>query len=275
MNDVSFLLFCLVFVAGWAIVAILALTLYDVRTIQLEKAVRQHPHARRWRNRPAISVVSSKTLSATAEQAIRHGTYRKVTFIDSGSELLLSMNGSEHLYKTALRHSVTRLQYNQKTRFVEIIPTLAFPETTQQFFEAYRAIALAPFIKLRAVLNIQPPRRRWPTLSHRQLTVTWREHYYALITWALLVTNALLFIYVGYIAIALGQPEYLLAYIIVFCLWLAWSIANHPHVSSWQKVAFLLLAPASLGYFLWRVFAAPLTSIREIVLLPIRHKMLS
>lgn len=258
MNELVFLVVGLTILGGWAMFVVIAITIHDIRSINLEKALRRHPHARRWRRRPMITINYDAIPSATSTQSLQQGGYRNIRIEEDGqAELSLQMGADDILHRLALRDANSYLQYRPTARFVEIMPQLAFPQTTRQFFAAYRTLALAPFVKVHAVMNTNTLARHWPVLLREHTLPTWRERFYTLAAWMIAVTHLLLFLYIGYVSTVAGQVHYLLVYLAVFGLWLLWSITSYPRLSVRQRLAYMLLAPASLGYFLWRIFAAP------------------
>jgi hypothetical protein len=245
MIEIIFLILCALVIGSWFIAIITLITLHDVKTINLEKALHRHPHARKWRG---VTKLRAK---------------------------LIYSENDRFLSQTSVRFALSRFQADTTTRFVEIIPRLEFPETVSGFFAAYHEIALTPFIKVRAVADIMPNVRRWPLFTRQDHATNWRDTWYGAYVWLLHVTNLVLLLYVSYVAFGADQPDFLMAYMTAFGLWLAWSITNHPLLVWRQKIAYLLLAPASFGYFLWRVFVAPFAPLRKIPLVPTIRRVLS
>jgi len=245
MIEIAFLVFCAVVLGGWAIGTVVLITTYDLKTIELEKSLRRHPHARKWRGVTSL---------------------RK--------NLVLREHGRT-ASEQSVRFALKRFQSDPRTRFVEIIPRLEFPQTLRGFFAAYHEIVLAPFIKVRAAANVHPAHQHWPTLSRKIRSKNRLDRWYGAYAWLIHVTNLMLLSYIGNIGINLDQPDFLLAYMSIFGLWLAWSISNHPLLHWRQKMVYLLLAPASLGYFLWRAVGAPFAPLRKIPLFHLLRRVLS
>ena len=243
MNEIMLLLIVAITLSAWTLFVISTLTVADLRTVALEKALRRHPHARKWRG---------------------------VTKLRAQ----LQLNGDEKLVsRPAMRFALARFQANPSTRFVEILPRVTFPQTTAQFFAAYRTFALAPFVKIRSIMSIRSS-QQWPILTQPDIAKGRRERYYAVGVWLLSCINIVLLAYVCLIA-TLGETSYLLFYIGGFMFWLAWSICNYPGIAPTQKVVYLLLMPISFGYFLGRAAYAPLTALRLVRLLIVRRPVLS
>jgi hypothetical protein len=229
MSEQLLLWFSLGMIGAWVSLVIVAITLYDVRAIRQEKALRKHPYARRWRRKPATSI---------------------------------QYVGENVLPKVSLRDAKHQLQYQPHARFVEIIPPQQFPEVTRQFFAMYRRFADMPLIKLRSILNTRSSLHNWPMVSRQPQRVMKRDYMYPAAGWVVAVCHIWLLFYVTYVAVAAGDIAYLVTYISLFCLWLGWSIMNYPQLAMVQRIGYLLLIPASLSYFLWRVFAALFRPVR-------------
>lgn len=243
MNEIALLLIVAITLSTWVLFVIVMLTIADLRTIVLEKALRRHPHARKWRG---------------------------VTKLRA----LLQLHGDEKLVShPAMRFALARFQAKPSTRFVEILPLMIFPQTTAQFFAAYRIFALAPFLKVRGLMSIRSS-QQWPILTQPDIAKTRWERYYAVGVWLLSCTHVVLLAYVCLIA-TLGETSYLLFYIAGFGLWLAWSICNYPGIAPIQKVVYVPLIPVSFGYFLWRAIIAPFAPLRLLRLLVARRPVLS
>ncbi len=248
MIEMIFLLCCAVIIGSWFVAVVLLITLRDLRIIALENERRRHPYARKWRG---VTRLRRKLRVHGDEQSVPQKSFR---------------------------FALAQFQANPAARFVEMIPYLAFPTTLQGLFVAYHSIALSPFIKVRAAANILPTSERWPQLKTRKRITGRLDAYYGLYVWLLQATNLLILLYVSYLMFAADQSGFLLAYIMAFGVWLAWSITNHPLLVWRQKVAYLVLAPTSFGYFLWRVIVAPfaplLVPLRKIPLISLVRQML-
>lgn len=182
--------------------------------------LRRHPHARRWRG-----------VTKLRSELEHHGDQASVS-------------------RDTTRFALTRFQAEPSLRFVEMLPVLTFPRTTARFFAVYRIMALAPFVRVRSVIHVRSSDQSWPTFIRRSDNHP-AAHWYQLVTWMLSIMNMWLIGQLAAIAV-LGQPEYLLAYIGTFCLWVVWSVWQYPAISLSDKIIYSVLAPASLGYFLWR-----------------------
>lgn len=243
MNEIALLLIVTTTLSAWILFVVVMLTIADLRTIVLEKALRRHPHARKWRGVTKLRA--------------------RLNFHDNESLIR----------QPAMRFALARFQAKPSTRFVEILPLMIFPQTTAQFFAAYRIFALAPFLKVRGLMSIRSS-QQWPILTQPDIAKTRWERYYAVGVWLLGCIHVVLLAYICLIAM-LGETSYLLFYIAGFGLWLAWSICNYPGIAPIQKVVYVLLMPVSFGYFLWRAIIAPFAPLRLLRLLVARRPVLS
>ncbi len=264
--EIVFIIFAGFVIALWLLVTIVTTTFHDIRLIHLDKQLRRHPHARRWRQKPVVSIVYESELSEASRLSILQSSYRKRKIIQDPSlapdGLVLFMRGSDVLQRTAIRDAVVQFQYRQSTGFVEIIPRVTFPRTVRQFFAVYHDLALAPFIKLRSALGVAPTMSRWPIAVRTESVKRFRGIIYGTVRWVVQLTNLAVLLYVGYIGFALQQPDYLLAYGMAFGLWMVWAIGGHQQLSFRQKLAYFALLPASLGFFVWRCLVAPFSLLR-------------
>jgi len=241
MIEIILLLMVAVILSSWALLTIVTITIADLRTIALERSLRRYPHARKWRG-----------VSRLKKQ--------------------LDFYGDKHTVpRHTIRFALARFQANPSLRFVELLPQLMFPRTTKQFFDTYRTIALAPFVRFRSVMNIRSPHQHWLLLARPNIGRTRREYAYPAAIWLLTVLNATLLAYISFIA-ALGEAQYLLGYLSVFTLWLAWSICTYPDLTISHKITYLLLAPASLGYLLWRVIANLFAPLQQLCRAALRRR---
>ncbi len=242
---------------------IVGITLHDVRLIKLDKEFRRHPHARRWRKRPMVSIVIDRKPSSACLASIRRSNYRKVEIVSNGSEvhgeLLLSIASNTMIAQTALSQAARQFNANPSMPSFEIIPILESPQTIREFFRVYHTIALAPFVAARAGLGIALPNSSWPLMTNLHTTpMSRRTRLYLVLRWLAAVANLYTLVYAGYIAIILYQPEFLLMYLAAFGLWLLWAVSRYHQLRFRDKLIYLLLAPASLIYFVVRSFVTPL-----------------
>ena len=225
VNEIIFLLIVTATLSIWTLLVTVTLTIADLQTIALEKSLRRHPHSRKWRG-------------TTKLRAQLH-LY--------GDEKMLS--------RSTMRFALARFQAKPSLQFVEILPPINTPQTVRQLFGMYHMIARAPFVKLRAVLHIEPTNKRWPILSTEN-SVKMARWWYSAILCVLSIMNLSVLLYVGFVT-TLGEPTYLLAYLAIFALWLGWSIYSYPSITVQQKLVLISLLPVSFGYFFWLAVTAP------------------
>jgi hypothetical protein len=245
-----------------SIVIIVGITIHDIHAIRLDQQFSRHPHARRWRKRPLVSIVINGEPSTACAVSIRRSNYRKVEIIAAGRSikgaLIFSLAPDTVLDHSAISQAVKQFNNSLSKSQVEMTPVLRSPQTLRQFFHNYYVIASAPFIAVRAGLGIRQPYSSWPMIVRLQLADTTRwTHLYIAFRWLTHVANLTVLLYVSYIAVVLYQPEFLLMYLAGFVLWMIWAIVRYRHLSFVQKITYLLLAPASLIYFAVRCLTAP------------------
>jgi hypothetical protein len=242
---------------------IIGITLHDVRLIKLDKEFHRHPYARRWRKRPIVSIVINKEPSSACMASIRKNNYRKLEIVSNGNEvhgeLLLSISSDTVITQTAISQAVRQFNANPSMRSFEIIPVLESPQTIREFFRVYHRIALAPFVAARAGLGVTLPSSSWPLMTNLRTTpMSQRTRLYLVLRWLAAVANLYTLVYAGYIAVVLYQPEFLLMYLAAFGFWLLWAISRYQQLRFRDKLIYLLLAPASLIYFVVRSLVTPL-----------------
>ncbi len=245
-----------------SIATIVGITIYDIHAIRLDKQFRRHPHARRWRNRPLVSVVIDGEPSVASLASIRRNNYRKVEIVADGQpvngQLVLSLAPDAVIERTTISQAVRQFNNQASKSQVETIPVLQPPQTLRQFFHNYYLIASAPFIAVRTGLGIKQPYSPWPVIVRLQSAgMTRQTRLYIAFRWLTHIANLAVLLYVGYVAVVLYQPEFLLMYLAGFGLWMVWAISSYRYLSFGQKITYLLLAPASLIYFAFRCLTAP------------------
>jgi hypothetical protein len=233
------------------------MTIYDMRVIRANR------HVIHFRRQPLVSIVVDDSVTDASLKSISSGDYRKYEIVFAGEpvrgDLVLYLRCGTILAPTEIRHAVQQLHNLSDCRFVEIRPALAKPDNLTQFFHLYRTIVMAPFISVRAQLDIRPlAQSLWSVMQRTSLSKTWRTYAYQIVSWILSLANAAVVLYLVYLAAWLGQSDLLLLYITAFWLWIIVSAWDYPYLSIKQKVVYTLLAPVSFLYFLLLAIAAPL-----------------
>lgn len=231
------------------VAAIIGLAINDIRTFRMQKAINKHPGARKWRQRPVV-LLDRNTVHL---KEIRK-SYRKITTIDTSSDTYLTLNIGDDILLTqsAIINAVQRFNHDESLSVVALLPIIQKPQTSRQLLHAYKIIACTPFRILRSELGVasdftllrpNPP-------SHYSFVYTISSHVIKLFNFTTLL-------YALYAALILIQPELLLTYAVALSFWLIWTICRYPHLSLDQKIFYLLLSPASFGFFTFTALTAP------------------
>ena len=244
------------------VMTVIGITIHDVRAIKIEKDFRRHPYAKQFRQRPLVSIIVNGAPTDGCLASIRRSNYRKIEIV-SGTQpingtLVISMPADTLLERTAISRAVRRLNNDPTIASLEFIPKIQPAQTLRQFFRMYQQLATTPFVFARVGLSIASPQTHWPTVIRTgHAAHSRRSQAYAILRWLGTVANLFALLYLTYIAIILMQPEFLLGYLLGFSLWLLWAIAGSQQLSLGQKIMYILLAPASFGYFAVRCLLAP------------------
>lgn len=249
------------FAAAIFLFVVIGITMNDIRTVRLQHALRQHPYARKWRQRPTVSVVHPETLTDSSKAAVKHSSYRKINMDDTNlsSELLLRIPRSAVIEQTAIMNAVQRFNDRPSKQTVELLPLLdTFPKTTITLFTSHHAMLSAPFAAMRAGYDISPVLSTFPRLDrHQAIGFSATTIVYDISRRLLHGVHLTFLTYIAYLALAASQPALLVMYISSFLLWAIWSIGSYPHLSFMQKIGYFALLPVSGIYFVYRLATAP------------------
>ena len=249
-------------IAGVLIIAtltiFLTMTTYDMRIIQANRRVL------RLRRQPLVSIVIDDMITDDSLKSISKRDYRKYEIVFAGEpvkgDMILILKPGTVLPPKAIRQSVQQLQSLKNSRFVEMKPMLVNPTNLLHLFRVYYSVATAPFISVRAQLNIRPlTHSKWSVMQWPHIIDTWQTYAYYIGAWLLSLANTGMLLYFVYLSAWLSQPDLLLLYIGAFWLWLIVSIWDYPHFSIKQKLSYTALAPVSFIYFLFLAITVPLT----------------
>lgn len=240
-------------VMGWlwcgiGLALIIGVSLHDIRAVWRQQAQRRHPHARRYRQRPLVSVISDGSSLVLRRQL----GYRNHEWIDAAhtprGEYILQLNG-HFIPNDALRRAVITLASQPAMRHVELPRRLSAPTTLWQLLANYRTIAGDLALKARGGLNIYPASASTVLLRRQQIRPTIADYCYRGIGVIALPTVA----YGGAMAVSMAllfrQPQLLMAVLTGWGLWLGLAILWHDQLTTRQKLGYLAVAPVSLGYF--------------------------
>ena len=253
---------------AWLLITIIGVTIHDIRVVAFMREQRQHPHARRWRTRPLVSVIYADEPSDDQLSTIAKSNHKKHEIVKVGKkargQMLLTLPNNDVLANDSLRNAVRKIQYYVSHRRVEIVPVFRSPQTITELFSLYKRLALLPFVSFREAMNITTAPSLWPVLSDKNTYVpTWRDTTYATTKWIVSVTNLAVLCYICFFAFMTAQPDLLLLYVAGFGLWMLWSIASYPYFSFTQKLTLFALSPISLWYFGYLALRAPFVQIHD------------
>ena len=253
---------CFMFLA--AMTVIIGITIHDIRMVKIERLIH---NKHRFRKKPFVSIVVDDTISNECITSINKSDYRKFEIVFTGekirNKLVLRLGSNIVLERTAVRRAVRELNAFPSWSHIEIRPIIKAPVKLTQLFHLFHLVALSPFISARATFNIAPVGRLlWPTVQRTNTsTRQWKSHAYIVIRWLAAIINAVILIYITYLAMVIYQPILLLSYIGALTLWLTVGLLEYPHFSAHQKNIYTLLIPVSYVYFFLYALYAPFAPI--------------
>ncbi len=230
------------------ITSITGVMLHDFHAIKVERAYRHHPHARKWRQRPAVTVVGTDDTSALRR------TYRKLRLSSTPAVdgLTLHLPHGATLPPRGLPQAMHFFALYPK-KSLALLPVITTPTATRQLFLSTYLLLAAPFALMRSGLAL-PPHRDFPAVTH----TTVHGNGFAAASWAVSIAALYAWSYGTYVALFLQQAELLLGLLVAFAAWSLWAIGRYPFLGFRQKMFFVALLPAALPYFVWRLATAPL-----------------
>jgi hypothetical protein len=245
---------------GMVVVVVLTtgIALHSIRAIRMQHAFAKHPHARRWRSKPLITVTTEDGEPTRHIVALRP-QYRKLVSNreNTDTDFLLWLPARTVLNPHDLPSSVRQFSYDPTLYSTPLLPVISTPQSLSEFLHAYSLIIGAPLAQARAGLFVDPV-RSFPYIVNQSVSAPpYRTQLYAIYGWLFGVIALLVFLFAFHMAIVMNRPELLLAYLCGFSLWCAWAIGRYPYLALHTKILFILLFPTSLGYFLYRLFVAP------------------
>lgn len=263
----SYLVIIQGFILFSAILTIVGITTYDISLVRTEAKMRRK---RRRERKPLVSIVVDDDVSKETIKNLRKCDYRKKEIIFTGEEprgdLILYLPPGNTLGSAAISRAVYAFLADPNLSAGELIPIINNPKTFREFLCMYQNLSLAPFSYVRIAYRITTHRSRWPLMirpgSPRH---SLRTRSYRLIRWLSALFNAILFAYVIFLALWLYEPLFLFAYIGFFAIWIVTAIWHYENFSLRQKAIYILLAPASLGYFAVLTFIVPIRPMFRIV----------
>ncbi len=116
------------------------------------------------------------------------------------------------------------------------------PRTLRDLWRLYRHVVAAPFDDARSGFGVS---------LQTGSPVSWRHWVYVGFRGWVRLANFLAFVYAAYVAFALYEPTLFISYLGAFGVYLLMAIWQYRYFSWRQKIGYTLLAPVSLGYFMW------------------------
>lgn len=226
------------------IIALIGITLHDIRETVWLRRYRKHPHAKHYRERPMV-FVDSKGLSSAQLKSLRK-YYRNLTLTTSGKYTLV-LETPVALPKDALKNAILRLNSQPDLKSHELSSTLTPAETLSQLFENYRSIASDLFRKSRSGLRVYTADT--PIIQTSNIQQTGRDELYTLLATIIKLPLPLLLIWLSYMGIVVGVSELLLAGLLSFGLFMIAALWWHDQLTLKQKMSYALLLPITIWYF--------------------------
>lgn len=255
------------FILFTAVMTIVGITIHDIRLV---RSATNQRHGRRRGRKPLVSIVVDDDVSDESIKSLRKSDYRKKEIVFVGErprgDLILYLPKNDTIDPGAISRAVNSFTADSQLATAELVPVISRPTTLWQFFCMYQNIALAPFTSVRIAYRITTLRSRWPLMIRPELPGRpHRARLYRLIRWLSSVFNATLFAYVLYLAVWLYEPIFLMAYLGFFGIWMIMAIWHLEDFSRRQKIIYIALSPASLGYFTLLAFIVPIRPLFRIV----------
>lgn len=251
------------FIIGLTVIATVtvATMIDDIRSIRQQQAMKKHPHSRKWRERPTITVISTHQWSAfpLQKKSYRKLVMNKSTTVPQNS-LILNPNGSNAIEASSLMDGVQRFNNDQRLATIAITPKLSTPTNIWQLLEVYRIVAQLPFDTLRTLCDVSA--KVGVSLS-RSDTPSKHSFAYSASSFVMRLANLIVFIYACYAAAIHTQPELLLIYLTAFNFWLLWAFGRYRYFSFTKKCLYVLLSPVSYVYFVYLLIAAPIRPVHS------------
>jgi hypothetical protein len=223
---------------------LIGVTLLDVILIRQKQLYAKHPHARRWRHRPFISLIG------TAKQ---HLGYRKIEYIEADQqpkgELVAYTVSSIYLNKEILNQLIWEFNARPNLAQITLSPRISDPKTFIQLIKNYFYIATDVFRRSRAGLGIYQTKPTQPVIQRVDtLQTQWQTYWHGLYQFVAAMNAILIPIavtYIVYIALSTKQPDMLTIVLCSFGIFMAASIWGHEAMTFKQKVFYSLLLPVT------------------------------
>lgn len=235
-----------------ALILLVGITLHEIRVIKYERDKQLHPYARRWRQRPIVSV------DARNLPAIKHH-YRNITQENQIGKYALKLQKGANIPRGELTNAVQFLEQHPHLASISLSEQANQIDTLPKLLTLYRTILSTPLHLARAGLYIPASASAPITLVATQektpLHTVWRTVYTTGAT-LLRYGTLLLVAYAFYVAFALAQPQLFMLITCAYFSYAFYAIWSYQHISLGDKVTYSLLAPVSPLY----IFIVPIVA---------------
>jgi hypothetical protein len=259
-----------------ASMTIIGVTLHEIRAVQREKSIIDHPYAKKWRARPLVSIIIKGTPTDACLVSIKNNNYRKKEIITSSAqtpkgEFIIYIHSTTILTPTAILDAVHKLNSQKNLQYVELPQIVTTPDSLKQLLTNYRLLVQAIFQKSRNGLGIDlhatPAnhivRREQIHTSFVQKT---RNILYELIALIAKITLTITLTYLLYIGFVAKQPDALLIALAMFGSFMVSAIWGYQQLLFMQKFYYFTLLPVSLGFFIIASWISAIQSATQLVL---------
>jgi hypothetical protein len=254
-----FILIMILFIAITCAVLI-GVSVHDIRAIHRERAIKIHPHAKKWRERPLVSIIIDGTPTEACLASIKNNKYRKKEIITHSSQIpkgdfIIKIHSTVILMPTAILNAVHELNSRQSLQYVELSQHLNNLTNLRQLLNNYQLFAREVFQKSRSGLTISlgnTPQVVMSRRSHTQLSLknkVWNSLYGTIAILTKIILPFLL-MYALYLAFALQQSDALLSVLAIFSVFMTLAIWGHGQLLFVRKLQYFSLLPVSLGFFI-------------------------
>lgn len=229
-------------------------TLHEISLHKLSLAQKRHPHARRWRKRPFVTIVTQQPAKEIAKQ-IGYRRSNIATVPTSDADFYLTLPAGLSVNKRAFQQSVMRLNANNASQTALLLPVLSKPTSLSQMMVHFRTMLSAPLVQATSGLPVTA------TSDYHLISLRSKRSKkdYCFIGLRLLfsIVNVGVIFYALYVAITLQRPELLVTYLSLFSLFTIWAIGSYPYLALNQKLGYFSLFPAAIPYLLSRALLQP------------------
>jgi hypothetical protein len=256
-------------VIGTAVTVLVGVSINDIAMIIKEKEYRRHPHAKRWRNRPLVSVIIPSDITDQTIKSITQNGYRKIELIHNDAhspkgQLVLKISRDMILKKGVIRAAVHQFNGRPRLQRIELETTLSRPNTVRGFFAIYLQVIRSMFLKSRAGLGVYPKQSVYPTIIRSDIPPHWTTRLYQACSIASAFIAPAGFAYVYYIGFVLHQPDILMVALAVGSAFMVFVLWWNDQLSFKQKLTYMLLLPATIGFFIIAAFWRPLKMLANV-----------